>query len=318
MKILIFCIVVLVAFGLGFLIQPIIYEQGERLRPTIKVVPVESTEQQTAKERILAKVPTVNINETNKLRDLLRTKNGEGQATEVTPPSEPGATEDEFDRKYPMPNFRTLEELTANWTTVPSRAFPRKVRTTVPVDFASGVGKTTVPAGSELVALAFNGGVMTLARAADSDLKATVTLASTNFKETLSAAYDSYVQKRRSDITKARENARYQKANPAPPPPPVDEQAKLAGARPVPDGQGRIPEMVQSISSKEVTEFKLGDIQSWGPVEFSLDKGKACWSCTIGVQISTMFGMVDTEVQAFISRGRVIKWIFAGSKEPVQ
>lgn len=321
MKFLIFLLVAVIAAAAGYFLHPTVYKAVEKLRPEKRVVVLTVEEKRSADAKAAA-APKHNLDDTKKLLNQIRgnmdPNPGSTTGTVATTETKPVKSDDEIDRKYPMPTLRTIEEITKNWTTVPATAFPRKVKSTLPIDFQMAAGKTTLPPGSEIVALAFDNGMMTVSRSLDNPLKSVVTLASTDFQETMTRLYKAYVDKRTNDVMKARENARYARDNPAPPPPPVDEQAKLAGNRPAFDGDGKVAEMVASIGAKDVTEFKLSNIQSWGPVEFQMDGGKGYWVCTIVVRMSTMFGEVDTEVSAYMANGRVAKWIYAGSKEPVQ
>jgi hypothetical protein len=49
-----------------------------------------------------------------------------------------------------------------------------------------------------------------------------------------------------------------------------------------------------------------------------MDESKGYWVVPITVTMSTMFGAVETEIHAFINHGKIAKWIYAGSQEPVQ
>ena len=319
MKYLIALLIIVIAAVAGYFVQPQIYTKGESLRPKIVVVEKTVKEKEMEAARIKAGVA---MPETSKVKELMNQIKGlppdAPPPTTVKNESKPGVSEDEIDRKFPMPTVRAIEDITKNWTSVPKAAFPRKVKSTLPIDFQMAAGKTTLPAGSELVAFSLEGGMMTVARAENDPLKSTVSLSSTDFQEMMTRLYNAYVEKRTSDVTKARAAARYERDHPAPPPPPVDQQAKLAGMKPSMDGNGQVPEMIASIAAKEVTEFKTSQITSWGNPSFVMEGSKGYWVVKIGVQMSTMFGLVDTEVEAFILNGKVAKWIYAGSKEPVQ
>ena len=319
MKYLIALLIITIAAVAGYFLEPKVYTAGEKLRP--KKIIVEKTVQEKEREKMREQAAVPN-HDTGKVKELMNQLKGGTPATETPTTTQTETkkenTEDEIDRKFPMPVIRPIEDITKNWTSVPSRAFPRKVKSTLPIDFQMAAGKATLPAGSELVAFSLEGGMMTVARGENDPLKSTVSLASTDFQQTMTVLYDKYVDKRKADVLKAREMARYERDHPAPPPPPVDQQAKLAGTKPSMDGNGQVPEMMASIAAKEVTEFKSSQITSWAPPEFAMDGGKGYWTVTVSVQMNTMFGIVDTDVMAFISNGKVVKWIYAGSKEPVQ
>ena len=317
MKFLIYLLVIFVAAIAGYIFQPGIYKFGEGLRPQKVVIVLTQDEKQRQKMREAA-APKHDIAETRKLMDKLKESMADpNKPTNVVASTPTGITEDEIDKKYPLPKLRKIEEITKDWTSVPSRAFPRKVKSKLPIDFQVAAGKTTLPPNSDLTAFAFEGGMMTVGRSESDTIRTTVTLASTDFQETMTRLYNAYVEKRTSDVMKARENARFRRDNPAPPPPPEDQQAKLAGPRPATDQDGKVEIMLKSILAKEVTEFKGSNIQSWGPIEFESEGGKGFWTCTIVVRMSTMFGEVDTDITAYMANGKLIKWIFDGSKEPV-
>jgi hypothetical protein len=319
MKYLIALLIITIAAVAGFFVQPRIYSAGESLRPKKVIVVKTIKEKEADAAREAAGVPK---HDTGKVQDLMaQLKTGTG-ASNTPPATQEGpktaSTDDEIERKYPMPKIRAIEDITKNWTSVPSAAFPRKVKSVLPIDFQVANGKTTLPPGSDLVAFSLDGGMMSVARGESDPLKVVVSLASTDFQEMMTRLYTKYVDKRVADVKKSREAAIYLRDNPAPPPPPVDQQAKLAGERPAFDGNNQIPVMMASIAAKEVTEFKSTNITDWSPPEFVMEDGKGCWSVKIGVEVSTIFGPQPTEVQAFINNGKVIKWIYAGSKEPVQ
>ena len=317
MKFLIYLLVVIVAAIAGYIFQPGIYKFGEKLRPQKVVVVLTQEEKQRQKMREDA-APKHDIAKTRELMDKLKESMADpNKPTNVVAVTPTPSTEDAIEKKYPLPKLRKIEEITKDWTSVPSRAFPRKVKSKLPIDFQVAAGKTTLPPGSDLTAFSFEGGMMTVARSEADPIKVTVTLASTDFQETMTRLYDAYVDKRTADVMKARDNARYKRDNPAPPPPPEDQQAKLAGPKPSTDQDGKVDIMLKSILAQEVTEFKGTNIQSWGPIEFEADGTKGFWTCTILVRMSTMFGEVDTDITAYMANGRVTKWIFEGSKEPV-
>lgn len=320
MKFLVYLMILMIAAIAGYIFQPSLYKYGEQLRPVKKII-VMTEEQKKTKAAIEAAQPKHSTADTQKLLDRLREPTPENTGTPTTASTEthnPAAGDDEIDRKYPMPVLRSIQDITKGWTSVPSRAFPRKVKSKVPIDFQVAAGKTTLPADSDLMAFSLEGGMMTVGRSVEDTIRVTVPLASTDFEETMTRLYTAYVDKRKGDVLKARENARYLRDHPAPPPPPADQQVKLAGAKPEMDGDGKFPLMTASILAKAVTEFKLGDVQSWGPLEFEMEGAKGFWTCTVVVKMSTMFGQVDVDVTAFMSGGKVVKWIYAGSKEPVQ
>jgi hypothetical protein len=325
MKYLIYFLVIVVAGIVGYMAHPAIYKSFERKRP--KIVVVTQTVPQPGNGQ--AGGAPVSPPKTPSAADLLREKlkgappppppdGGSTPTTTSTGSSTPAPEEDEFARKYPLPNFKPIEEITKDWTYIPSRAFPRKVHSKVDVDFVLATGKATSPKGTELLAMGMVEGMLILARSETDTLKAQVPLVSTDLKETMIDLYDKYKEKTKSRIMALRDKARYEKEHPAPPPPPEDERVKIAGKKPELNGDGQIQEMVDDINAKKVTEFKVSQITVWQPVDFVMDGGTGYWSCTVNVKMNTIFGEVDTDVTALISNGKVARWFYAGSKEPVQ
>jgi hypothetical protein len=319
MKPLFYLLLIAGAGAAGYFLQPTVYEMGEGMRP-------KKPETAVAKEKAAADAKLVTMKEAvatqNDTKALLEKMKGSISGPPPIRPPDGGVsvatTDDEIDAKFPFPKVRAIEDITQNWTAVPDRAFPRKIKTKEAVEFQLPAGKATVPVGSELVAFSFRDSKMTLGYSETNPVRATVPHTSTDFQDTMTRLYNTYVEKLKARVVTAREKAKYERDHPAPPPPPVDEQAKLAGPRPLQDNEGKIAAMLDSISAKDVTEVKASQIQQWGPVKFEMDGTKGYWTCTIVVRMSTMFGDNDSEVTAFINNGKVEKWIYAGSKEPVQ
>lgn len=322
MKFLFFLLVVIIGAVAGYFCHPLIYSMMENARPKTTVVVVKQQEPDPAKSATGTKThdPSAVAALQERLKGAAGAQPTEPSTTDSSSsnPSTAAADEDEFAKKYPLPNFKAITEITKDWTYMPSRAFPRKVKSKIDVDFQAGSGKTTSPKGSELVAMGMAEGMLIVGRSEQDSLKAQIPLVATDLKETMEDLYAKYQEKTKARILALREKARYERDHPAPPPPPEDERVKLAGTKPTTDGEGKVPEMVSSIQAKEVSEFKLSQIMSWGPVDFQMDGTKGFWACTITVKMNTLFGEVDTEVTALMTGGKVTKWFYSGSKEPVQ
>ena len=56
---------------------------------------------------------------------------------------------DPIEEKYPIPDFKPIEELVGNWKKIPASAFPRQVtlKAKAKYVFAGGAGSSTAPAG---------------------------------------------------------------------------------------------------------------------------------------------------------------------------
>lgn len=319
MKVLIYLLVIVVAAAAGYFTHPAIYNMIDNSRPKTQVTAVENTGPKVA---TMPQGSQVDAGELAKLQEKLRgsAPTGETPAGDApaNPPPPPPPAEDEFAKKYPLPNFKPIEEITKDWTYIPARVFPRKVMSKVDVDFHVAGGKATVPKGSELFAIGMADGMLIVSRDGEGTLKEQIPLAGVDLQETMIDLYEKFKKRTTDRVLALRAKAKYEKENPGPPPTPDDERVKLAGPKPAMNAEGQIPEMAASIQNKEVTEFKLPQIITWNPVDFQMDGANGYWTGTVTVRMSTLFGDVDTEVTAFMSKGKVAKWIYSGSKEPVQ
>ena len=223
---------------------------------------------------------------------------------------------DEMEAKYPMPSFKTVEEITKDWTTIPSRAFPRPVTTKVPITFEVGAGSVVLPEGSKVRAAALIGGLLVLMREGDDNNRVQVPLANTDLKEFLTAKYEEWKNYRRDMVIKQRERARSlkEKANGA-----TDTQLTSAGPKPEVRPGGVIPVMMEDLQIRKLVELKAGAITSWGDLNFEEVGGKHYWTGTVQCMVeNALFGPQPTEVMALIKDNKVVKWMYTGSREDVQ
>jgi hypothetical protein len=228
----------------------------------------------------------------------------------------PAAAMDEMERRYPMPQFKTIEEITKEWTSIPYKAFPRKVKTKVPVMFDVTAGKVELAAGSEARAVAMTQGMLVLMKEGDDTARSMVPLANTDLKETLVSLYEKFKEYKRNTVIKQREHARAVKANANGA---TEDQMKLAGPKPKQDGGGVVGIMFDSIRSGKYTELKENAITSWGEINFEMIDGKPYWTATLQCMVeNAIFGPQPTEVMALIRDNRVEKWLYTGSREEVQ
>ncbi len=238
-------------------------------------------------------------------------------ASNTNPSPEPATPAvDEIDARYPMPNFRTIEEITKEWSAVPSRAFPRKVKTKVDLSFDTAAGKVALPTGSEAKAAGMVAGMLIVMRPDDDSTRIQVPLANTDLKETMTALYEQYKDYRRGIIVKERAAARARKnsSNGA-----TEAQMALAGPKPDVRAGGVIPIMMDDILTGKYTELKAPSISSWGSLAFETIEGTPYWTGTLQCTVENpLFGPQPTEVMALMKENKVVKWIYTGSREPVQ
>lgn len=223
---------------------------------------------------------------------------------------------DEIEAKYPMPTFKTVEEITKDWTSIPSRAFPRPVTTKVPVTFDVGNGTVVLPEGTKVRAVAMIGGLLVLMREGDDNNRVQVPLANTDLKEFLTSKYEDYKNYRRDMVMKQRERARglKEKANGA-----TEAQMTAAGPKPEVRPGGVIPVMLDDLQTRKLTELKASAITSWGDLNYEEVEGKPYWTGSVQCTVeNALFGPQPTEVMALIKDNKVVKWLYTGSREEVQ
>jgi hypothetical protein len=223
---------------------------------------------------------------------------------------------DEIEAKYPMPTFKTVEEITKDWTSIPSRAFPRPVTTKVPVTFEVGNGSMVLPEGTKVRAVAMIGGLLVLMRDGDENNRVQVPLANTDLKEFLTTKYEEWKNYRRDMVIKQRERARglKEKANGA-----TEAQMTAAGPKPEVRPGGVIPVMLEDLQNRKLSELKANAITAWGDLNFEDVDGKTFWTGTVQCTVeNALFGPQPTEVMALIKDNKVVKWMYTGSREEVQ
>ncbi len=232
------------------------------------------------------------------------------------PVTTPTGPVDEIEARYPMPNFKTIEEITREWSAIPSRAFPQKLKTKVALTFDAAAGKVELPPDSDAVAGGMVAGMLVVMREGDDSTRIQVPLANTNLKEKLTALFERYKEYHRKRIIGQRERARALKArsNGA-----NEEQMRLAGPKPEVRAGGVVPIMMESLQAGKLTELKANNITAWGALDFEEVDGTVYWTGTVQCTVdNALFGPQPTEVMALIKDNKIIKWIYTGSREEVQ
>jgi hypothetical protein len=223
--------------------------------------------------------------------------------------------------RHPLPQIAPLEEFVDGWRAIPTTAFPREVtlRSDVKMTLAGGRGESTVPAGTKVFAMSIDEhGVVTVRPSRQSEASGEVPLEGTDLKEVLTAVYNNYLKRttrvvlaqRAREIRELRQSEMAAKAAEA-------AAAALVGPQPAVLANGQVPVAVASIRAKEVTDFDLGVIDAWGPVLYDEIDGEPYWTVSVNYEAETIFGKFPAEAVALIRQGKVEKWVFAGSGEPV-
>jgi type II secretory pathway pseudopilin PulG len=232
--------------------------------------------------------------------------------TDTPPPPQA----DEFETRYPLPTFRSIEEITKEWSQIPSRAFPRKLKTKVELTFEGAAGKTVLPSGSDAWAGGMVAGMLIVMKTKDDGDRIQVPLANTDLKETMTMLYEKYKDFHKNRVLKQREEARARKgrANGA-----TEQQMAMAGPKPEIAAGGVVTVALNDIKSGKYVELKESSITAWGNLAYDEIEGASYWTVPVQCTVENpLFGPQPTEVMALIKENKVVKWIYTGSHEPVQ
>ena len=250
---------------------------------------------------------------------------------------------DPIEKKYPIPDFKPIEELVGNWKKIPASAFPRQVtlKAKAKYVFAGGAGSSTAPAGGKTFAISFSGDKLVITPNEKSNVRGTISINDTNYKEILGDEYEKYQQRKKREVYAQRERARVIAAtevetNQTTSSPNTNEsranrvtsisqisKEKLSdyeneiGKMPEAEDDGRVSIMVRSIRSGDVTEIKLNEISYWGPIRYEIVDNRAYWTATVNYKTTSLFGTFPTEAMALMRNGKVENWLYTGSLEEV-
>ena len=249
---------------------------------------------------------------------------GRGPTTPTPPTSKPPSEADEIAKLYPMPEFKTLEELTNGWTTIPPQAFPRDVKLKESVKFTAGPTTLTANPGAVAKAVKMEGGMMELAFGGGVPASARVSPKVTDIVDQIEARYEEIKARRKKEVLAQREAELKRRkytaslastSNPGSSSPKTPVVTSTAPSKTPKDP--RLAPMVKSIESGSSREIKMKNIHSWRWVGKTREGGQEYDSGLISYTVDTLFGPMDTEAMALIKNGRVVKWVYTGSGEEV-
>jgi len=250
---------------------------------------------------------------------------------------------DPIEEKYPIPDFKPIEELVGNWKKIPASAFPRQVtlKAKAKYVFAGGAGSSTAPAGGKTFAISLSGDKLVITPNKQSNVRGTISINDTNYKEILGDEYEKYKQRKKREVYAQRERARAIAATEVETNQPTSStntnesranrvtsisrisKEKLSdyeneiGKMPEAEDDGRVPIMVRSIRSGDVSEIKLNEISYWGPIRYEIVDNRAYWTATVNYKTTSLFGTFPTEAMALMRNGKVENWLYTGSLEEV-
>jgi hypothetical protein len=218
--------------------------------------------------------------------------------------------------EFVPPEFPPIETVVGNWSTIPKSAFPRPVKMNRQFEFkikiGSGTASSVVPAGRDVIAVAQQGQTLVIAPTPDSTARGEVSMEDTNLKDVLTTTYDKWKVWRVETLRRAHEfkktaGSRVVKSGPT-----------VAGDdKPEKNADGAYPLLLASMSAGEVTEIKPDNIKEWGEVAREKIDDTDFWTIIVKYETVTMFGKFDTEAQARVKNGKVLKWVYTGSGEVV-
>ena len=239
----------------------------------------------------------------------------------ATTPAAPAAPVDPVDARYPLPVFKEITEITKEWSSIPSKAFPRPVKTKVAVTFENEGKKSTLPENSDARAVGMVQGMLILMPKGDDNSRAMIPLANTDLKETLTALYEKYKAYKTSQIMAQRLRAKGLLAKG----PVQDAATGAAGPKPERQADGVIQAMVDDLGTRKLKEISVKAITEWGDLNYEeVTDAKGLppgfyWTGTVAVTVENpLFGPQPAECMAVIKNGKVLTWLYTGSREEVQ
>ena len=181
------------------------------------------------------------------------------------------------------------------------------------------VGSSQLAAGSSATALSAMQGVLTVAPTPDSAARGTIPVTSTDFPDQIRSAYETWKNRRIELARQAWETRRKTEAAAA-----AQAGHTLAAAgqidasgKPVANSSGQYDLLLESMRRGQVTEIRPDNIRHWGTSRPGSVDGQPGWLVEIDFTASTIFGLFDTQAQAQIRDGKLVRWIYTGSGEEV-
>ncbi|MDZ4405067.1 hypothetical protein [Prosthecobacter sp.] len=211
------------------------------------------------------------------------------------------------------PQIEPLESLTKNWTVFPPTAFPRQVKLSKPVELRMAGGSTTLPAGSTAFALSAQANVLVIAPTQTSQARGQIFVHDTNMPTQVRESYERW-KKGRIEMAQASWKKQRSSGSGASVSMP---HAVDATGKPKRNADGSYDLLLASMQSGEVTEIKLNKIQRWGTPQATTIDNKPTWAVSVFYETIVFCGPMDAEAQAHVREGKVVRWIYPGSGEPV-
>lgn len=231
-------------------------------------------------------------------------------------PAPLSATDAELERLVPMPNIKSLEQITSNWTSVPQNAYPPQVTLKADAVFQLPQGNTmSLSAGKNAVPVSLGAdGQLAVTLRAGSELRAALPVDQTDFKELVTKRYEEGVARIKEGVQARREAERARFATAA-----TTSDTVKAEAGEVPkdasDEEKYLAIMKQSVANGELKDVTTDKVKSWRWIGYEEIGGTGYWTGAAIISKETYFGEFETEAKALIRQGKVEKWTLPGVQE---
>ncbi len=233
----------------------------------------------------------------------------------------PPTVDDIVEKKYPMPAFMSLAELTKNWTQIPGKAVPAQIAAKIPVpvdlvDNGKVIGSTKIQPGTPLKPLDLKGNVLTVASLANPTMRAEIPVDQTNFKMLIEQRYNKGVEYYKNQIKAKREKAKA--ALLAQP----DRLASLTGdtGKSDPLDDPRFGPVKASIQRGEAHPASIDEVVSmrWnGSERVSGEISGSYDTVDVHFEVKTIFGKFPTDYKCLLQGGKVVGWIDPITQEKI-
>jgi len=226
------------------------------------------------------------------------------RVTEAPPPTLTGTG-------FVPPTIESLESLTKNWTVFPPTAFPRQVKLSKPVQLQMAGGSATLPAGATAFALSAQANVLLIAATETATARGQIFVHDTDMPTQVRESYERW-KKGRIEIAQVAWKKQQTSGGGVSVPGAVD-----AVGKPKRNADGSYDLLLASMKSGEVTDIKLNKIQRWGSPQATTIDSQPTWTLSVFYETIAFCGPIDAEAQAQIRDGKIVRWIYPGSGEPV-
>lgn len=236
----------------------------------------------------------------------------DASAAAETPARDPEAElARQLEEKYPMPEFPTIESLTANWTQIPTNIRPNLVNVWIEAEYLPVEGNSADPIRAEARHEAKLERIESgrLVVSIDPGLEATVEMGRTNFKDLAEDRFDQAVADARARVENSRITARKiletheSRKSPAD----LTDNSSLPQFRPA----------QSQLEAGELEGYAPAQVREWTWLGEERIDGKKYNVALVTFDRDTIFGPIPVMLKCLIDDGEVRKWIDAASGEEI-